>query len=147
MKNQKRAFIIIIIAAAIFTTGTIIFDFHSPSETQPTNKKEKIDQTLAEKAVLTIDFGDKKETFRAETKKGATVFDFLKKATEEKNIQLKTKEYDFGIMITQIGKKENTKRGKNWLFYLNGERAKEAVNKIDLKPGDKVEFKYEKNPF
>lgn len=146
MKNKRYAFIIII-AAALFTAGTFIFNFQPTPETQPAKKKEKIEQTEKENVTLSINFDDKKETFKAKPEDNTTAFSFLKKAAEKKDITLKTKEYDFGIIIIQIGEKKNTEGGKNWLFYKNGEMAKGAVNKIDLKQGDKVEFKYEENPF
>lgn len=147
MQNKKRAFIIIIIAAALFTASIFIFDFQDSGEPQPSSKEESLNQAQNESTALSINFGDKKETFKAEPGEDTTVYDFLKKAAEEKDITLKTKEHEFGIIIIQIGEKENTKSDKNWLFYVNGEMAKEAVNKINLEEGDKVEFKYEQNPF
>lgn len=145
MNRTKRIFIIII-AVAVFTAGAVFYNtqIQTPAEppTPPTSSQKQ-----KEEISLKIDFGDNQKTFTTQYQKGVTAYDFLKKTAQKKEIVLKTKEYDFGIMITQIEKKENTKNGKSWIFYVNGEMAKEAVNKINLKPGDKVKFKYEENPF
>jgi len=58
---------------------------------------------------------------------------------------LKTKTYDFGIFIEAIGDKENGEDGKYWMYYVNEEMPMMAVDKKEIGPGDKIEFKFEKS--
>ncbi len=76
-----------------------------------------------------------------------TAFDLLKNKTEELNIPLKIKTYDFGILIEAIGNKKNGQDGKYWMYYVNNEMPMVSVDKKEIKPGDKVEFRFEKSPF
>ena len=45
------------------------------------------------------------------------------------------------------GIEENGENGKYWLYYVNGEMPMVSADKKELRPGDKVEFKFEKSPF
>lgn len=83
------------------------------------------------------------KAFTAEFNEGITAFDLLKNKAEELNIPLKTKTYDIGILVEAIGDKENGEDGKYWLYYVNGEMPMVAADKKEIKPGDKVEFKFE----
>ncbi|MDP2946979.1 MAG: DUF4430 domain-containing protein [Nanoarchaeota archaeon] len=87
------------------------------------------------------------KTFNIEFKEGMTAFDLLKEKTEEIGLTLKFKTYDMGVFIEAIGDKKNGEDGKYWLYYVNGEMPQVASDKQLLRPGDKVEFKFEKSPF
>lgn len=97
---------------------------------------------------LAIDSGaGNPNTFTVKFNEGATAFDLLKKEAEKSNINLETKSYDIGIMIEAIGDKKNGQDGKYWLYYVNGEMPMVSADKMFLKAGDKVEFKFEKSSF
>jgi len=101
-----------------------------------------------EELVLVIDDGEgDPNIIAAEFKEGMTAFDLLKDKTDELNITLKTKTYDAGILIEAIGDRKNGQDGKYWLYYVNGEMPMVSADKIILKIGDKVEFKFEKSSF
>ena len=107
-----------------------------------------VQETIEKEVVLVIDDGGgNPNTFVAEFKEGMTAFDLLKNKTEESGIALKTKTYDIGILVEAIRDKENGQDGKYWLYYVNGEMPMVAADKLIIKPGDKVEFKFEKSPF
>jgi len=74
-------------------------------------------------------------------------FDLLKEGAEKLDLSLKTKTYDMGILMEAIGSKENGEDGKYWMYYVNEEMPLVAVDKKEIKPGDKIEFKFEKSPF
>jgi len=116
---------------------------------QDSVKETNVVQEIAEKeVVLVIDNGGgNPNTFITEFKEGMTAFDLLKKEAEKLALALKTKNYDIGIFIEAIGEKENGQDGKYWLYYINGEMPMVAADKMIIKPGDKVEFKFEKSPF
>jgi hypothetical protein len=87
------------------------------------------------------------KSFQAEFKEEMTAFDLLEQRAEEAGIDLKIKSYDIGIMVEAIGGVENGESGKYWLYYINGEMAEVSADRKVIKPGDSVEFKFEKSPF
>lgn len=108
----------------------------------PTLKQTK---EIKNEVMLIIDDGvNNPRVFKQTFTKKTTVYDFLKKITEANNISLSTQSSSFGIMITKIGEKENGKDGNYWVYYVNGEMPSVAVDKYELKNGDKVEFKFQK---
>jgi hypothetical protein len=104
-------------------------------------------ENIQQKIFLTIDDGETLENFETNFEEGMTVFDLLKKKSEEINMGLETQDYDSGIFIQTIGNKKNGDDKMYWLYYVNGEMAQVAADKQILNPGDKVEFKFEKSPF
>ncbi len=97
---------------------------------------------------LIIDYGDgNTDSLQSNFREGMTAFDLLKEKTEESGLTLKTETYDIGILIEAIEDKESGQDGKYWLYYVNGEMPIVSADKKELKPGDKVEFKFEKSPF
>jgi hypothetical protein len=117
---------------------------------QPIYQEEvKVSQkNIKQKVVLVVDDGEgSPRTFEAKFEEGMTAFDLLKEKTEESSIVLKTKSYNIGLMIEAIGDKKNGESGKYWLYYVNGEMPQAAADKKEIRPGDKVEFKFEKSPF
>ena len=97
---------------------------------------------------LIIDYGDgNTDSLQSNFREGMTAFDLLKEKTEESGLTLKTETYDIGILIEAIEDKESGRDGKYWLYYVNGEMPIVSADKKKLKPGDKVEFKFEKSPF
>lgn len=97
---------------------------------------------IEEKALLIIDDGKASpQRFEMKVDEQTTVFDFLKQT----GIALDYTEYDIGIFIEAIGGVQNNKKEKqNWMYYINGESAKQGVGKQVVKPGDKIEFRFEK---
>ena len=131
----------------IIVSGCIIFS--NQIEQFLSQKEIEIPrETVKKEVVLVIDDGEESpKDFRAEFNEGMTAFDLLKNKTEELNIILKTKIYDIGIMVEAIGDKENGQAGKYWLYYVNDKMPMVAVDKKEIKPGDKIEFKFEKSSF
>jgi hypothetical protein len=113
------------------------------------NKKTDISQIGKEKNVnMTINDGEKNIlNISAESEEEKTVLDLLGKKTAELGLSLKTKNYDIGVFVEAIGNNENGQNGKYWLYYVNGEMPQISVDKKEIKPGDKIEFKFEKSPF
>ena len=136
----------IIIGIVIIASGWIIYSNNIPNV--PEEEIENGQEVSKKKVFLVID--DEEEllqTFEFEFNEGLTAFDLLKNKTEELDMILKTEVYDFGILITAIGDKENGEDGKYWLYYVNGEMPMISADKNEIKAGDKIEFKFEKSPF
>jgi hypothetical protein len=142
--KKINIFIVIGIGIIIIVSGWIIF---SDKIRQPVSQEEiGIPQENVEKETVLLIIDDSegtKKTFEAEFGEGMTAFDVLKNKTDEFNIALKTKTYDIGIFIEAIGDKENGQDGKYWVYYINGEMPMVAADKKEIKPGDKIEFKFE----
>ncbi len=147
---MKKIKINIIIGIIIVISSLVILIF--PSKVgQPVSQGEiGINQeNVQEKEIfLVINDGEGNlKTLKAEFSKGMTVFDLLKNKAEELNIPLKIKTYDFGIFIEAIGNKKNGQDEKYWMYYVNDEMPMVSVDKKEVNPGDKVEFRFEKSPF
>lgn len=71
----------------------------------------------------------------------ATPYDALVLIAKKNNLDLQTKQYDFGIFVEGIGNQKNTK-DKAWIYFVNGKSGEVAADKYELKQGDIVEWKY-----
>ena len=89
--------------------------------------------------ILVLDFGQGAK--RESRVLAATAFEALKLATQQNNLELKTKQYDFGIFVESTGGVENTKE-RAWIYFVNGKAGEVASDKYLLKKGDLVEWKY-----
>ena len=86
------------------------------------------------------------ETKIEATVSAKTAFEALQNLARQNNLDLKTKQYDFGVFVEGIGGVENTKE-KAWLYFINGKSAEVAADKYELKAQDVVEWKYIKPTF
>lgn len=146
--NQGKTTILIgLIVILVIVAGWALFSFID-LQLIPQEKGQELTEEVKEEVFLVINYGEEPvPILKADFREGMTAFDLLKNGTEKLNIPLKTKAYDIGIFIEAIGDKENGSEGKYWLYYVNGEMPSVAADKKELKPGDKIEFKFEKSPF
>lgn len=152
---KKNIYIIVGLGIIIIVGSWLLFSNNSSQLGVEERENSNVLKTAKSKAVeaekkakLTISDGEKEpKTFEVEFVEGETAFDLLKNKTEELNMVLKTKTYDIGIMIEAIGDKENGQGGKYWLYYINGETPMVSADKMIIKSGDKIEFKFEKSQF
>ncbi len=76
-----------------------------------------------------------------------TVFNALKKYSENKKIDLKyNNNYSYGVFVESIAGVKNGDDGKYWQYYVNGKLGEVAADKKEVKAGDKVEWRFEKVP-
>ena len=141
MSLKKIKVLILVIALAVVGSGLIIFANKSQYDLPaPTAEEQK---TATEQAVLVIDDGQgNPKTFNVEFNQGNTVFALLRAEAEKSGLDLKIKIYDIGVLVEGIGGVENGENGKYWLYYVNGEMPMVSADKNQVKPGDKIEFKY-----
>ena len=142
--NKTNIFVLIIISL-IIAAGFTIFDkiglLNTPERT------DMVEDNAEREVSLLIDDGDDPKSFQGEFREGMTAFDLLQDGEEGLNLTLKVKTYDMGVFVEMIGVKENGEDEKYWMYYINGELPMVAADKQELKPGDKVEFKFEKSSF
>ena len=137
---MKKLFIITILLIIV----VIFFIFFGLFKKQDVNDYSFQDSGSVD---LYIIDGDSVESFSLETSNEITVFELLETATKNLGLILKTKQYDVGIFVEAIGDRENGQEGKYWLYYINEEIPMGASDKNKIKPGDKVEFKFEESVF
>ena len=78
---------------------------------------------------------------------GYTAYDVLKSHVEKQGIELKIKEYGFGVFIEQIGDKIGDKNNF-WLYYVNGKPANASADRVKVELGDVIKFEWtSNNPF
>lgn len=106
--------------------------------------KEK-EQALTTSATVVLDFGEGKISTYSNIL-GKTAFEGLQKVASGNNLNLDTKQYDFGVFVKVIGGVENTK-DLSWIYFVNGKSPEVASDKYELKDGDMVEWKYTKPNF
>ena len=146
--NQGKTTILIgLIVILVIVAGWALFSF-TDLQLIPQEKGQELTEEVKEEVFLVINYGEEPvPILKADFREGMTAFDLLEEKAEELKINLKTKNYDFGVFIETIGDKENGSEGKYWLYYVNGEMPSVAADRKELKPSDKVEFKFEKSPF
>jgi len=137
--------IVIIISGWLISSGRINqFLFQEKTNTL----EENIEEETREEIILVINDGQgSPKTFRSSFEEGITAFGLLEEKTKESGLVLETETYDIGVLIKEIGDKENGQDGKYWMYYVNGEMPMVAADKKEIKAGDKIEFKFEKSPF
>ncbi len=98
---------------------------------------------------LKLDFGDGniKAFDDIKLEEGKTVFDLLKKVTQENNLEFSFKEYPgLGVFVESIdGISNDAKINTWWQYWVNGEYAQTGASIYKLKNNDLIEWKYVKN--
>lgn len=147
--HNKQNFSLGLILGIIMLAGVWLLFFQEFNQPASIGQVEiEIEKEIKNEATLTINSGEENiQIFESEFKQGTTAFDLLKNKAEETGLILETKVYDFGTLIETIGDQKNGDEGKYWLYYINNEMPMVAVDKQELNPGDKVEFKFEKSSF
>jgi hypothetical protein len=128
---------IILIAVVLLAVLYILFPKALP---QHTSAVPTITPTSAISTVsVTLNNGSTAPTVSGITAQNA--FGALQEAAKKQNITLKTKQYDFGVFVEQIGGLANTKE-KSWIYFVNGKAGTVAADKQKVHAGDQVEWKY-----
>lgn len=101
-----------------------------------------------DRLVLSLEFGpNKTEMTTLEFAQGMTVFDLLKEGAKKLGLAIKTQTYEAGAFVQKIGDTENGKDGNYWIYYVNGQPAQAAPDKVELNAGDAVDWRFEKASF
>jgi hypothetical protein len=93
---------------------------------------------------LTIDNLYTKDQVRAKSED--TVLEVLQSLNgEDQSLLLVTKEYSgLGVLVESMGGKTNGADDKYWQYFVNGTMAQIGADKLELKDGDYVEWRFEK---
>lgn len=150
MKTSFKILILFIVLAIGFFLVQNLIDLSKIGQPQ-IKLKEGPEVQLEISVSLRLDFGNGNIKIYDNIKLGEekTVFDLLKKVTEENNSEFSFKEYpDIGVFIESIdnvGKESET--NKWWQYWVNNEYAQVEAGSFLLKDGDTVEWKYVESQF
>ena len=78
-------------------------------------------------------------------KPGSTVHDVMQFLAAMQGLEFVGSEYgDLGFFVESIGGIKNDKlKGKYWIYYINGEKAKIGISNYIIQPNDIIFWKYE----
>ena len=122
---MKRTLLI----AAVIIAALFVFFYKSPviSKKNPSSVS------------VTIDTGTTVATVSGVMAQNA--YQALQGATTREHLVLKSKQYDFGVFVEQIGTFANTKT-KVWIYFVNGKAGTVAADKQPVANRDTVEWQY-----
>ena|SRR3989344_475980 len=100
---------------------------------QPAQVEQQVRQVVGR-----VDFGGGEEITK--------VIDWQEGMTADKvlrlmDVEVVDKKYDFGIMVTSINGKENSK-DRVWIYFVNGQAGDVAADQKQVSAWDMVEWKY-----
>ncbi len=144
MNKIKLALIFLaLLFVAWFATWFGLFNFiNTTNPTTPTEDMVNEASVEASQATVILDYGDGKiVTGKVVISEPTTAFSALTKLADEKGIELKTKQYDFGVFVESIDGYESGSE-KAWIYFVNGEAGTIASDKKEVVGKDTVEWKY-----
>jgi hypothetical protein len=141
MKRLSLTTKILIGAVIVSLVAASIYLWSNRLKVQEVNQPET-DNPKKEAVVLIIDDGSgKTDQFELELEKETTVIELLKKS----KVALDYTESNLGVFVNSLkGIQNGQDKNTYWLFYLNGQKAVQGAGEATVKPGDKIEWKYEK---
>jgi len=98
-------------------------------------------QTNSSIPAITVVLNTGEEISTASGIQADNAFVALQSIAKQKNLELKTKQYDFGVFVEAVGALSNTKE-KSWIYFINGKSGSVASDKYEVKQNDIVEWKY-----
>lgn len=99
----------------------------------------------ADKALYIIDWGQgDRKSLRMTVSPDSTVFSLLEEFSRKGNFGLATKDYPgMGVFVESISQKKGGDGNRWWQYWVNDKFGEVAADKKQIKPGDKVEWRYE----
>jgi len=133
---KKVNFFILLIILTIFFLG---FLFYLGQKIQSEkNEFAKYEKVLSDKeAILVLDYGNQKQRwFKGEVTDDMTVFDALTTASLAGKFNFQANSH-----LTTLDNLTSNEKSK-WTCYLNNKEITEPLNKITIKPKDKIICRY-----
>ncbi|HOK35317.1 MAG TPA: hypothetical protein PLL80_01115 [Candidatus Pacearchaeota archaeon] len=123
---MSKTYLSILIIIALIVIGSLAYSFIS----QP--------KIGTNEAVVIIDFGNNKRAFAGEVIDGMTITDALGASAKAGNFNYI---YQNGTLEKVDGLEKD---GGQWSVFINGTKVEEPLDKITIKPQDKIELRFEK---
>ncbi|MBZ9578497.1 DUF4430 domain-containing protein [Patescibacteria group bacterium] len=144
MKISLKIFISII---AVLIIGFFVGQYFAKIGVSP--REIEVEQEIKISLLLDFSEGNIKNFENIRLSGEETVFDLLKKVTEENNLEFSFKEYpDLGVFVESIDNMgSDPKSNKWWQYWVNNEYAQLEAGSFFLEDGDTVEWKYIESQF
>lgn len=150
MKKQSIVFIIILIVVfALVGLGQVVIR-QKANISLPTFKVRELltpeitPETLFESSgSITISINLGGDNILSGNVEAKNAYEALDKLAEREGIEIKTKQYKYGLLVEKIGEKVNSKEAF-WSYSVNGKAGNIASDRYVIYPEDKVEWRYEK---
>ena len=84
--------------------------------------------------------------YKVSVKPGSSVYDAMVQAQETADLDFEGSEFPgLGFFVEEInGLRQDSRAGKYWIYYINGESAKVGISVYIIKTNDFISWKYEK---
>jgi hypothetical protein len=136
MTRQEKTKKLILVIFLILVCSVLIRIYQTPSKEK--NFYDKSENLLIETATLQIN--DKK--YESKISDSTNIYDFMNQLKNEGKIDFKEKTYSgMGKFIDEINGLKNGE--KNWIYYVNGQKANIGISNYKLNKGDIVSWRYE----
>lgn len=112
----------------------------SRSFSAPTLISASATPTVEEVSVV-IDFGNGKKLEGQVA--GKTAYEVLENLVKEKNLEVRAKQYKYGLLVEKIAEYEGSSTYA-WMYSVNGKAGRIAADRYQVKPNDKIDWKFEK---
>jgi len=147
MKKNTGLALILLASSLIIIGGSCKTE--TPKTQEPEQESPPQNEIIKKQTTLLINFGDEvnQKEFNLEFSGEKTVYDLLGELASQNKVEMEVKESDFGIFLESIDGIEGGQDDKYWLYYVNDQMAPVGIAEQKVEDGDKIEFKFEKNPF
>jgi hypothetical protein len=136
--SKKEKIIITLLSLMIIIGGILLF---LPEKYTVVVEKEIILPVNNSKAFLEIGEGK----YEGAINESTSIYDFMTELRRKGKINFKEKNYmGMGKFIEEVNGVKNSGE-KNWIYYINGQKANVGVSNYKLINGDIVSWKYEEN--
>ena len=149
--TKKIVSIIFLVVFSLAIAGGGIYFLTQQSAQLP--KKEVADDSTPKAPLATKDIiykinnGQEIKSFNLDLTASSTVFSVLQDVAKKENFAVIFKAYpDMGVLVESIGGVAGGTDNKYWQYWVNDVLGDVASDKKFLKPGDKVEWKFDTAP-
>lgn len=133
-----RKFLVFIFIVALVVTGITV-----SARKNPERRTDVPEQAPADKPIvsLSIDDGEFISTYSGIA--AQTAYDALVAVAGANNIPIRTKQYDFGVLVEGIGNVISAS-GYAWIYFVNDRAATISADTQSLDTGDTVSWRFMK---
>jgi len=142
MKNKLLIALVLVMALG----GIVALSVQKPSNSNSMVESPQNNDAEETVSVSTIvNNGSIQQTYSSEVTSGSTAIDVLLNVAETNGFEVKTTEYDFGILVDSIdGTAGNAASNTYWIYYVNDASATVGASSYKVVEGDSILWKFEK---
>lgn len=142
MKNKLLIGLVLVTALA----GIVALSVQQASNTNGMIESPQTNVAAEKVTVSTIvNNGSSQQTYDSQVASGSTAIDVLLNAAQTNGFEVKTTEYDFGVLVDSInGVAGDAVNNTYWIYYINDVSATVGASSYVVADGDTILWKFEK---